>query len=161
SFLGVDGKVVALARRFYDAVDQEWASVVERPPGNITEIAIVQLQPLLARAIEAKNYLKAKRIAHGMAVKTQEVEKLYASGPGTQTAGSLGNFSWHALFARAPAEALEASNRALTLAPDQTWIATNKAHALMFVGRAEEARAEYLAHRGKQLPQNGNKIWEE
>lgn len=34
----------------------------------------------------------------------------------------------------------------------------NRAHALMFLGRTDEARAIYLAHRGEQI--NG-KTWEQ
>ena len=58
-------------------------------------------------------------------------------------------------------EALAHAQRALALSPQQIWIATNRAHALMFLGRADEARAVYLEHRGKPIPEQGNKPWEQ
>ena len=45
------------------------------------------------------------------------------------------------------AKALEAADEAIALAPEKIWIYTNRAHALMFLGRVEEARALYLQYR--------------
>jgi WD40 repeat protein/energy-coupling factor transporter ATP-binding protein EcfA2 len=44
--------------------------------------------------------------------------------------------------------ALEAAELGITFDPEQTWITMNRAHALMFLGRTQDARKEYLAHRG-------------
>ena len=42
------------------------------------------------------------------------------------------------------------------------WVATsNRAHALMFLGKAAEAREAYLAHKDKQIPQSANKTWQQ
>lgn len=54
--------------------------------------------------------------------------------------------------------ALEAADLGLTFDPDATWIKINRAHALMFMGKAKEASAEYLAGRGTTLPKHGK--WE-
>jgi tetratricopeptide (TPR) repeat protein len=81
-------------------------------------------------------------------------------GDGPATAQALGQYSFYALFAREFPSALAAAERALTLAPGKLWIATNKAHALMFVGRTEEARALYLEHKGKTISESG-KNWED
>jgi predicted Zn-dependent protease len=56
-------------------------------------------------------------------------------------------------------KALEASDRAIAAAPGHIWIDTNCAHALMFLGRVEEARTLYLAHRGEKTLDD--KIWED
>jgi hypothetical protein len=56
-----------------------------------------------------------------------------AGKPGADTAGALGNVSWHALFAREFKKALAASERARALAPDVVWIDANRAHALMLI----------------------------
>jgi TPR repeat protein len=75
--------------------------------------------------------------------------------------GALGSLSWHALFAREYAHALDAAERALKTDPSLLWIETNRAHALMLLGRAAEAREVYLAHRDKRIPNNANKLWQE
>jgi tetratricopeptide (TPR) repeat protein len=74
------------------------------------------------------------------------------------TAAELGNVAWQALFARNFARALAASERARALAPDLLWPETNHAHALMFLDRTREAKALYLAHKGKS---SNDKPWEE
>ena len=47
----------------------------------------------------------------------------------------------------------------IALAPDQIWLYTNRAHALMFLGRVDEAREVYLQYRGTKDVQ-GEKSWE-
>ena len=39
------------------------------------------------------------------------------------------------------------------------WLSTNRAHALMFLGRTEEARSVYERYRGEKNVQ-GDKSWE-
>ena len=71
-------------------------------------------------------------------------------------AGALGSQGWYALFTRAFADALSACDAALALTPEQLWLRANRAHALMFRGEAAAARAEYLAHKGKRIPDLGD-----
>jgi tetratricopeptide (TPR) repeat protein len=56
------------------------------------------------------------------------------------------------------ATALQVADEAIALAPDQIWLYTNKAHALMFLGRTDEARELYRKYRGTQLQKD--KPWE-
>ena len=56
-------------------------------------------------------------------------------------------------------QALAISNEVTAMAPDKVWLHTNHAHALMFVGRIEEARALYLTYRGTKNVLRG-KSWE-
>jgi len=44
-------------------------------------------------------------------------------------------------------EALRSVDQAISLAPDKVWLYANRAHALMFLGRDEEARTLYLRYR--------------
>jgi len=67
--------------------------------------------------------------------------------------------SWFAIFAHQPEKALEASERALKIEPRFLVPATNRAHALLFLGRSSEARAAYIEHKGEPIS-NGVK-WEE
>jgi TPR repeat protein len=116
--------------------------------------------------------------AAGHAIAMSNLGRLYAGGEGVPrdyakarewlekaaAAGdrsALGALSWHALFAREFAQALDAAERALKADPDLLWIATNRAHALMYLGRPAEAREVYLMHRDKQIIQHENKTWQQ
>ena len=70
----------------------------------------------------------------------------------------LGDWSYDLITARKFALALAACDAALAATPDATWMEVNRAHALMFLGRVDEARALYLANRGKKTI--GDKLWE-
>ena len=74
--------------------------------------------------------------------------------------GQTGGLAYRFVIARDFADALEAADEAIALAPDKIWIYTNRAHALMFLGRIDEARALYLQYRGKPNVV-GDKPWEE
>ena len=76
-------------------------------------------------------------------------EKSEAPKPGISTAKALGVTAWQALFVKRPEQALAASERAMALSPGTVWIKTNYAHALLFLGRTDEAIVAYTAHRGR------------
>ncbi len=67
--------------------------------------------------------------------------------------------SYRLVLGRNFALALDVADQAIALAPDMIWISTNRAHALMFLGRAEEARSLYEKYRGKKNVL-GKKSWE-
>jgi tetratricopeptide (TPR) repeat protein/energy-coupling factor transporter ATP-binding protein EcfA2 len=71
----------------------------------------------------------------------------------------LGGLAYLFVLARDFARALEAADQAISLAPDKKWIHGNRAHALMFLGRADEARVIYLQYRGAKNVL-GEKAWE-
>ena len=73
--------------------------------------------------------------------------------------GKLGRLSYEFLLARDFERALRAADDAISHAPEETRIYTNRyrAHALMFLGRLDEARAIYLEYRGKKVP---GMVWE-
>jgi tetratricopeptide (TPR) repeat protein len=73
--------------------------------------------------------------------------------------GRIGSLAYRFILARNFASALEASDLVISLAPDTIWLRTNRAHALMFLGRVDEARAVYFRYRGEKIVQNG-KPWE-
>jgi tetratricopeptide (TPR) repeat protein len=70
----------------------------------------------------------------------------------------IGGLAYNFLFAHDFAKALQAADQAISLAPDQIWIYTNRAHALMFLNRTDEARALYLKYRDQKDVQAG-KSW--
>jgi tetratricopeptide (TPR) repeat protein len=75
------------------------------------------------------------------------------------SSGRIGSVAFEFNLAREFTAALEAADQAISLAPDKIWLYTNRAHALMFLGRTEDARALYLRYRGEMNVQ-GEKTWD-
>jgi tetratricopeptide (TPR) repeat protein len=71
----------------------------------------------------------------------------------------IGVTGYRFILARDFGKALAALDEAIALAPEKTWMYVNRAHALMFADRVDEARALYLRFRGTQNVQDG-KSWE-
>ena len=111
-------------------------------------------------AFEAKDFDKAAALQVKRAAAMEKAEREKSGKPGPVTASALLELSWYRLFARDFDGALAASGRAISIAPDAPLYATNKAHALMFLGRARAARALYLRYKGQHVEKDG-KLWEE
>src|SRR5262249_17989936 len=75
------------------------------------------------------------------------------------TIGRIGGLAYSFVLARDFYNALDAAEQAVSLAPDRIWLQANRAHALMFLGRADEARTLYLRCRGEKNVV-GEKPWE-
>jgi hypothetical protein len=73
--------------------------------------------------------------------------------------GRIGSMAYRLVAARDFAVALEAADEAISRADQAVWLYTNRAHALMFLGRVDEARTLYLRHRDETDVQDG-KSWE-
>jgi tetratricopeptide (TPR) repeat protein len=77
------------------------------------------------------------------------------------TIDRIGSLAYRFVLAGDFSNALDAADQVVALAPDRLWLHGNRAHALMFLGRVEEARAIYLAHRGaRNASASGEKSWE-
>jgi TPR repeat protein len=111
-------------------------------------------------AFEMGNFAKAAAFFKAQADAVEAAETAQKGKAGSEAGSALGAFAYYLLFARQFDAALAATERALSLAPYRVWIATNQAHALMFLGRAEEARAAYRQHKGERIPEH-NKTWEQ
>ncbi len=109
------------------------------------------------QAFEAGRAAEALAIAEKWAAAAQNIETAKDKAS-PLTAEALGSVAWFALFVKQPEKALAASERALSLAPDKLWIATNRAHALLFLGRTQEAIAAYTRHKGETVMGGGK--WE-
>jgi tetratricopeptide (TPR) repeat protein len=72
----------------------------------------------------------------------------------------IGRSSYSLVLAHDYANALAAVDQAISLAGEQTWLDANRAHALMFLGRIDEARDLYLKYRGRQIPEAKGNTWE-
>jgi eukaryotic-like serine/threonine-protein kinase len=72
-------------------------------------------------------------------------------------ARDLGHLAYRLDLTKMFEKALGDADLALSIVPTETFIESNRAYALMFLGRIEEARAIYLAHRGEQV---AGMLWE-
>jgi len=70
------------------------------------------------------------------------------------------SLSWYDLFAKDFTGTLAAVEAGHKIAPDDLFLETNRAHALLFLGRIGEAEAVYRANMGKKLSATSNLIWE-
>jgi len=115
----------------------------------------------IREAVNAGRYDEALRLEEVLAAKVETEETKSDSKPGEQTAVALNGVIWFAIFAKDYTKALSVADRAHTLFPDNLGIETNRAHALMFIGRDEEAKTLYLAHKKEPVSGEINKLWEQ
>ena len=111
----------------------------------------------IREAVAAGRYVEALHLQDALAAKVEAVETKREGKPGKETAQALTSVAWHALFAREYTKALAVSDRAHALLPDNLLIETNRAHALMFLERSEDAQALYLAHKGKPMTEQDSR----
>jgi len=110
-------------------------------------------------AADAGRFGEALRLLEARATE-KEADEVRAHGKASaNTAHALGSVAWYALLAHEPARALAAAERALALDSSQVWIEGNRAHALMYLGRSDEARALFLLHKGKLVSADDDKPW--
>jgi tetratricopeptide (TPR) repeat protein len=80
--------------------------------------------------------------------------------PGATKIGNrIGTLAYRLIQARNFAAALKAADLSIALVPEKLWLYTNRAHALMMLGRGDEAKSLYLRYSGRpSVP--GQKSWE-
>jgi hypothetical protein len=127
--------------------------------GNANAIANLEKLPI-REAAAAGRYAEALKQQEALTTKVEAVETKRDGKPGEETAQALNAVAWRALFAREFTKALTIADRAHALLPDDLGIESNRAHALMFVGRGEDCNALYLAHKGKPMSGQDGKLWE-
>ena len=108
----------------------------------------------------ARDYAKAREWFEKAAAKEEEAEAKREGKPGEATATALTAVAWYALLAKEFTTALSAADRAHALLADDLIVETNRAHALMFLGRSNESEAIYLSHKGQLLPEQDGKLWQ-
>lgn len=75
-------------------------------------------------------------------------------------AEKVGGLAYELVLARDYSTGLACVDQAISTAPEKKiWLYANRAHALMFLGRVEEARGLYLRYRGEKNAADG-KSWE-
>ena len=178
----IGDKNVTLARQWFEkAVAEELQSaMLHLADLEIEEKNEVQARVLLSKAADLGNedaktrlermqidelkragdFVGASKLQSVKTVRIESAETKQDGAPGKLTASSLTDLSWYLLNAGMSTQALEAAERANSLRPGNLVTETNRAHALMFVGRIEEARAIYSAHKGKKIADDGSDLWE-
>jgi hypothetical protein len=76
-------------------------------------------------------------------------------------ANAEGSLAWYQIFIRDFAGSLASSDESLRLNPKDLATQTNRAHALLFLGRTKDADAIYLGHRGEKVFANSDEKWEQ
>ena len=115
----------------------------------------------ISEAAATGHYAEALKLQEALEAKQEAAETKRENKPGKETVEALAKVARYALLARDFAKALNVAERAHALLPDDLMIETNRAHALMFSERAKDAKALYLAHKGEQLPDQDNELWEQ
>jgi CHAT domain-containing protein/tetratricopeptide (TPR) repeat protein len=119
----------------------------------------------LARQVQeldqAGKYTEALALQRRLAAVVEKDETTSDGAPGAKTADALVAVAWYALLTHDFEQALAASDRAHALAPNNLYVETNRAHALLLTGRVDQARALYLAHKSQPLSLTSNQIWED
>src|SRR5262249_17833127 len=127
--------------------------------GNTDAMASLEKLPIM-EAAAAGRYAKALQLQESLAAKVEAAEAKREGKRGEQTADALLSVAWYALFTREFRKALVIADRAHALVPDDLTIETNRAHALMFLGRGKESKALYLGYKGKPLSEQDARLWE-
>jgi tetratricopeptide (TPR) repeat protein len=151
------------------AVDCERALELQRirvrlDPNNAANSKLLHDLEKLVPGLQLKAANATGRYADALAAQERivaqvEAEEVKTKGqPGKDTADELATLAWQALLAGAPAKALGACDKSLALQPGDLAAELNRAHALMYVGRVEEARAIHVAHKDDVFA-DSNKPW--
>src|SRR5262245_50776190 len=138
---------------------REW---YERAAAKDNVSAKIELAKLsITEAAGAGRYAEALQLQEGLAEQMEVVETKREGKPGNETADALHEVAWRALFAREFMKALTAADRAHALLPGSLPIETNRAHALMFLGREGESKTLYFTYKGRPISGQDGKPWEQ
>lgn len=115
----------------------------------------------LKAAMEAGHFAEAIELSNKLVAVQERLETATIGRPGPMTASALLRQSWEMLYARHFDIALKSAQRASAIVPDRLDAPLYAAHALLFLGRTEEALAIHRVNKGKRLPGYNNQLWEE
>jgi len=103
-----------------------------------------EIETVLAELAQEKDLLEQIMKANQSDGNERETEN-----PISAVARTLGTLSWNYLFIKDYSQSEESARKALEFDPEQTWVKTNLAHALLFQNRFSEAEKIY-----RELSQN-------
>lgn len=134
-------------------------ALAQKDPDNLIwqrELSVADHK--IASALASQGDLAGALAAHQDAVAA--ARRVHAAHPDAgaakqELAQSLGGLSWVLLLSDRAQAALDSADEALALEPSLLFVRTNRAHALLLLGRFDEARAIYLEDKDK--PRGGGK----
>jgi hypothetical protein len=136
-------------------------AVEEISPASDPATALEELQELTQaahRAFEARSFAEAARLQERNAAAVRRAETTVEGKPGVGTLDALLSLSWYQLLAGQYDAVIATANLAASIRDDYISIDANRAHALMFMGDADEARIIYDKYRGRET--RNKKIWD-
>jgi tetratricopeptide (TPR) repeat protein len=143
---------------FQESCDIRRKLLAVQPSDSTLEAELGVSHDRLGNALVAQGKLKDAVVAYRSELDI--AKRLIAQDPSNaQWISQLGGLAYRFVLARDFARALEAADQAISLAPDQKWMYVNRAHALMFLRRTDEAHKLYLKYRGEK-DVLGGKSWE-
>jgi TPR repeat protein len=131
-----DGRVVA---QDYAKAREWYAKAAAK--GDASAKAALERLPI-SEAAGARRYAEALQLQEALAAKVEAEETKREGKPGEKTAMELYDVAWYALLTREFTKALTFADRAHALRPDDLGTEINGAHALMFLERGGESKAE-------------------
>jgi hypothetical protein len=114
-----------------------------------------------AEALASGRYDQALLRVREVSAEAERAEKTKIGKPGGLTSRALANEAWFAVLANDGKSALSAAERALELDAKSLAAFANKAHALLLLGRFDEARRMYLEHKGRPGQIINGKTWDQ
>jgi tetratricopeptide (TPR) repeat protein len=115
---------------------------------------------LLADAVRMNERLGRRADAAPLQARIVEVLKANKDTKKDALLNAYISLSWYQLFARDFDGTLASAAAGHEIDPNDLFLETNRAHALLFKGQIREAEAVYRAHLGKKLSATSNLIWE-
>jgi hypothetical protein len=100
-------------------------------------------------AFHTGDYIHAELYAREYANGTAQQEMKEKGQQAGDTAAAFRKYAYYALFVRSFEDSLRAGDVAIKIEPNNLVTETNRAHALMFLNRTDEARKLYLAYNGR------------
>jgi tetratricopeptide (TPR) repeat protein len=136
-----------------DSSNMQWQSELSRSFAKVGDVRLAQGN--LGEALRSyRDSLAAWK--HMAAVDPSNTQWQHDLQSSIERVGAL---AYRFVLAGDFTRALECVDQAISLAPDKTWFYANRAHALMYLGRVDEARVLYLRYRGEKNVQD-DKSWE-
>lgn len=118
----------------------------------------LRLKAVVEKQSDSKQWKEATREQRQLVSLVKRNEWMTDADRAKELASDFVDLSWYQLLAKDYSGALASSEEGLKMDPKKIALDTNRAHALLFLGRIKEAEDLYRKHLGEQI---GKKTWGE
>lgn len=151
-----DGKVDMMNDRPF-AVDLPLVTETYGKVGRVRDESMAQV----GLRIDKRKQAVESRDWRGAAGAQQSVVDAYLSSANNKALpGAYLSLSWYRLLANEPDGALKAAEAGLRLEKESLPLQTNRAHALLLLGREKDAMDLYRSHIGKPVSTSNTTLWQ-